>query len=431
MLGVLLLLVVNREVVGCPAAVFGHELLPKLLGPRRNIRLFVAKTQVLSNSPSNNGSQKDFEWTSIPYQVDLVDDSGHIAYTDKNFMEESLEQSDLIMFSTSSFGRRVPMRDTFFPCKSRGFFELKDRFEERYAYLAQCEGLLDVGNYPKVVSFEKDLNLLKSKYYLYEFNSQNYMQFKSIKINGNDSEDYIEVARDSKLLITSDVKNFFSLHFDSKQIESNLERTRLGPIANLARLSFFLRILFFKLDMSLSTDVAFFEDAGHIPMMINLPVDSYKYLNPKSGILYTWIIPQGADHRNFVINMPLIDTKITGQGFRKLGEYGQKYCTEKSCNYFFSYLTGGRTLTMKMEIAQDLVNKGFFPQFVPDVGLYRDDMDWDIELDKKNKHIGMYFEFSGLPKGGHPWSFWLKMSQVGNTDYHCPKRITLKPLGRG
>jgi hypothetical protein len=427
-LALFLLISFNRVVIGCPAAVFGHELLPKLAGPRGNIRLFAAKTQDLSFSQEKRVFQQKFKWVTIPIQVDLVDEAGHIAYIERDFMGDLLSQSDLIMLNTNAFGDRVSMVHGAFPCKAKGFYELKDRTSEKYAYLAQCEELVNTVDYPKVVSFDKSRNLLTSKYYMYEFNPYNYMQFKSIKINGNNN-DYIEVARDSKLIITSDVKNFFSLHFDSKQIESNLERTRLGPIANLARLSFFLRILFFKLDMSLSTDVAFFEDAGHIPMMINLPVDSYKYLNPKSGILYTWNIPQGAVDQNFVINMPSIDPAITAQGFKRLGEYGQKYCLEGICSYFFSFLTGGRTLTMKMEITEELVKKGFFPQFVSDVSIYRKAMDWEIELNKGSRNIGMYFEFSGLPKGGHPWSFWLKMTQNGNAEYHCPRKISLKPWG--
>lgn len=413
----LLVLFLFETSYACPAALFGHEILPKLAGIRQNLQLFVAKAGT-ANSP--------VRWINIPYQVDLVDEAGHIAFTEKKFMEESLSYSDLVMFNTGEFGERVINPLQKIPCKAKSLVELKDKISGRFGYLVQCNSYGN-SSYPQIVTFDSNKSTLKSRFYVYEFNPKNYMQFNKIKINDNLNE-YLEVARDSKLVITSDVKNFFTLHFDSRQIESNLEKSRLGPVANLARLSFFLRILFFKLDMSLSTDVAFFEDSGHIPMMINLPVDSFRFLNPKSGILYTWTLPRGIDHKGFSIKMPSIDPEITGKGWSELGEIGGKYCSSNICKFSFTSSNGVRSLTMKMEIANHLVKKGFFPQFVPDVAQYKDEMDWEIDIENGVHRVGMYFEFSGLPKGGHPWSFWLKMSQGKNEDYQCPRRIVLNSL---
>ena len=422
----LLTLLKGQEIHGCPSAIFGHEVLPKLAGIRENLHLFVAQKKPSKHFGVHQVGER-IQWQRIPHQIDLVDEAGHIHYSDLPFMRDPLDQSDLIMLAAGSFGEKIDVKHDVFPCRSKGAVEIRDLMTDRYAYFVQCDEMLKVHSFPSVVSFDREKNLLSSRYYRYEFNNLNYMQFKKINLRDSGS-DSVEVARDSKLVITSDVKNFFTLHFDSRQIESNLEKSRLGPLANLARLSFFLRILFFKLDMSLSTDVAFFEDSGHIPMMINLPVDSYRYLNPKSGILYTWIVPQSETLQNYVVQMPTLSPEEVSKGWKSLGKIGMKTCEGVTCSYHFSSLKGNRALTMKMEIANHLVGKGFFPQFVPDVEQFKQSMDWEIEIEKPSKRIGLYFEFSGLPKGGHPWSFWLKMSPADRRNYQCPRKISLRLL---
>jgi hypothetical protein len=403
----------SQKVKACPAALFGQDLLPQMQAKRQELVIYSGKYTGVA------GHKSSVQWTPVPLQVDPIDQQGHIDFTSKTFLGRPLVSSDLIMFRTEAFGDKIDLKRHKMPCSYSDVFEMREAGANRFAYLTNCLDKDLIRNYPQSVSFNKKDSNLETRHYLYEFNSENFMQFNNIYLRRS-NKTLERVAKDSKLVITSDVKNFFTLHFDSKQIESKLEDSRLGPIANLARLTFFLRILFFKLDMSLSTDVAFFEDSGHIPMMINLPVDSFKYLNPKSGILYTWVIPNEIDRNTIVTRMPALDVGKTGLGWKNLSQMGLAYCRSSLCQYSFGLETAEKSLTMKMEIKRSLVEKGFFPQYVGDVNQFREAMDWDIETEPGVRRLGMYFEFSGLPKGGHPWNFWLKMNDKKTISTSCP-----------
>src|SRR5690606_36012866 len=136
------------------------------------------------------------------------------------------------------------------------------------------------------------------------------------------------------------------MRFDSDDIVSQLEATRLGPVGDLANLSFFLKILFFKIRMSLTTSVGFYEDSGHIPMMVNIPVDARKYLNPGSGILYSWEVPEAAATGKSTISMPSLSPKEVGKGHAHISKAGLAYCAKKTCLYKYSVDVDGRTLSM-------------------------------------------------------------------------------------
>jgi hypothetical protein len=60
---------------------------------------------------------------------------------------------------------------------------------------------------------------------------------------------------------------------------------------------------------------------------------------------------------------------------------------------------------MKINIHKSLVEKGMFPWFVRDVSKEREKMGWSIAESKGR--VGLYFEVSRLPKGSHPWDFWI------------------------
>ncbi len=403
----------SQKAEACPAALFGQDLLPQIQAKRQELVIYSGKYTGVA------GPKSSVQWTPVPLQVDPIDQQGHIDFATKNYMSSSLAPTDLIMFRTETFGDKIDLKNHKIPCLHADVFEMKVPGTNRFAYLTNCHDKDLLKNGPQTVLFNKQKSSLETRHYLYEFNNENFMQFDNIYLR-RANKTLERVANNSKLVITSDVKNFFTLHFDSKQIESRLEDSRLGPIANLARLTFFLRILFFKLDMSLSTDVAFFEDSGHIPMMINLPVDSYRYLNPKSGILYTWVLPNEINRNTIKTRMPPLDVGKIGLGWKNLSQTGMAYCRSSLCQYSFGLETAEKSLTMKMEIKRSLVERGFFPQYVGDVGQFKESMDWDIDLEPGERRLGMYFEFSGLPKGGHPWNFWLKMNDKKTTSTTCP-----------
>lgn len=392
----------------CPAGLFVSELHPDPTGPRKGMRLFAKSGRT---------------WRSLAVQVDPVDDDGHlIFFSNDHFHGKDLAATDLMTFRSDQLGEKIKPGDPKLPCTGPQVWEIKDRDKGLFGYLTSCGFQASPQALPQQVAFDKKGHRLESSLYRYLFNPDNYMQFQSIAFR-TPSGGYETVALDSRLMIRADVRNFFTMNFDSTEIESRLEDSRLGPVGNLARLSFLLRILFFKIKMSLSTDVAFFDDAGHIPMMVNIPVNAYDYLHPQSGILYSWIPTPGMAAAPQFVEMPRLDTKLVAKGHKELAKTGAKYCEGRRCYYRFGTELSGQRLSMDFKIEQKLIEKGFFPVFVDDVAKYQEEMGWDIDIPEKQKRIGMYFEVSGLPEGGHPWEFWLRMGGHGAGPSACPAPI--------
>ncbi len=97
------------------------------------------------------------------------------------------------------------------------------------------------------------------------------------------------MAKDSDLLIVGDVKKFFTLTFDSDDIDAKITHKRQGPLGLMGGLEFYLKILAFRINLELLPEANFFQDALFMPMSMTLPVNAAKYLRRGSGIYYSWL----------------------------------------------------------------------------------------------------------------------------------------------
>ena len=360
-------------------------------------------------------------------QIDPVDKSGRLKFfkTD-GWKSDALKTSDLLTFRVEQFGEKINHAIDRMPCRGSVTYELLDRVDRKtYAYLTNCGKETAQRAMGQPVAFDDKDHLLQSSNYIYRFNKENYMQFDAIQYRTSKWED---IARDSQLMIKADVKNFFTMRFDSNDIVSQLEHTRLGHIGNLANLSFFLKILFFKIKMSLTTSVGFYEDSGHIPMMVNIPVDSTKYLNPRSGILYSWEVTDLSKRGKTTITMPEVDPDVLGKGYEEAAKVGMEYCKKTSCLYKYTVDIEGKTLSMDFGIDKDHVRRGFFPFFVPDLKKFNKVMGWGLKDKQMEDRIGMYFEVSGLEEGGYPWDFWLRLGETEKLAGKCPHGVIFRRI---
>ena len=404
------------ETFACPGALLVSNLPRILNGKRSALRLFSFK-------------DAQHEWVQVPLQVDPLDQDGRLIFFDNDdYHSSQIQASDVLLFRTEEFGGRSNQSNKVRPpCITNQVFELEDPVKHRFAYLVVCEGAPLVIQKSVPVTFDAELHALASPFYQYFFNKNNYMQFDRINFlspQGN----WQEVATDSRILIRADVKNFFTMTFDSMQIESNLEKSRVGPVGSLARLSFFLKILLFKIRMSLATDVGFFSDSGHIPMLINMPVNAYDYLKPKSGILYSWVTSAATQLVPNGLQLPMLDPELVKQGAGALAREGLKFCHEDDCRYRYTIELYGKRMSMTIVIKRSLVSKGFFPMFVDNVQRHQVMMGWDQETLGDQSRSGLYFEVSGLPAGEHPWDFWLKLAGSADAEESCPARINVSPI---
>ena len=415
----------NNSLEACPGAIFLSELQPMPVGPRNGLRLFVY------------GAKSTPEAAAVPVQINPVTSDGRISFFEDDIWKaNNSESTDLLLLDVEKLGRRRRSTDESLPCKGSIIWEIKDRAAAQYGYLTNCQRpwtrpsvqQLSGQPEPSRLKFEPKSHLLASPTYRYHFNSDNYMQFDKIEFAR--PLGWIEAARDSRLLIHADVKKFIDMNFDSEDIESKLEVSRLGPVANLARVSFYLRILFFRIDLSLSTDVGFFENSGHIPMMINIPVDAADYLNAGSGVLYNWL--PGVAAVQSEVDMPIFEPELIGKGWQELSKVGHRWCSGDHCNFRYTAQVGERSFSMSFKVKRTLVDRGFFPFFVADVEGSRQAMDWPSQGPKATpdlpKRIGLYFEVSGLPKGEYPWDFWLRLGRQVNSEGQCPTPLALQQV---
>ncbi len=366
-------------------------------------------------------------WRPAPVQIDPVDSDGHLVFfKDDSYMTRPIDGYDYLNFRVEDFGERFDPAKDKLPCQGAQIFEVADDVGHRFGYLTNCGSTAAPLSMPHLVEFDRKDHRLESGTYQYKFNPENYMQFQSIAFRG--IKGWEMVAQDSRMLIHADVKNFFSMNFDSRQIESHLEESRLGPVGNLARLSFYLRILFFQIDLKLSTDVGFYLDSGHIPMMVNIPVNAFEYLHPASGILYSWALSPDAEAGAKEVHMPILDVATVKKGYAELAKVGQTQCKKADCIFQYTVDIRGRRLSMDLGVKKELVDRGFFPIYVDDVNKYKDDMGWDLNFPATVRRPGIYFEVSGLPKGGHPWDFWLKLGSPKDGAADCPANVRVAKL---
>jgi hypothetical protein len=254
------------------------------------------------------------------------------------------------------------------------------------------------------IVFNPNQNSVASRYYNYGYKSFNQMLFDKIETKQSKLDPASLIAEDSDLYIRADVKNFFTLNFHSDELESKLEQYRIDNLIALANLSFYLRVLFFKLSMDLKTDVAFFEDSAYIPMVLTLPVNAGKHLHRKSGVLYSFRVPDLVAPEKIVSHMPILDPSAFDGNYKGAAS---GYCSDL-CKFSLTMPTKTSSLTMELALKKDLVDHGLFPWFVSDVSKFQTAMKWKLpsKLNLKNR-VGLYFEMSEMPKGSHPWDFWI------------------------
>lgn len=384
---------------------FNHDLFRPLDGPRARVYLFTEK----------NGA-----FINLPIEVNPTDSKGHLRfYTGDSWRSEPLEKSDLFIFSADhEWGRRfVASRDRL-PCRGPIVAEFRAANQRSgYAYLTNCFTAYGHSAFVPEVVFEPDSNRLQSDAFVYEFSPENYMQFEQISLKrlGQMPND---IAEDSRLYIHANIRNFFTMTFDSDDIESKLKAYRTGSISNLAQLSFYLRVLFFRINMNLSTDVGFFAKSAHIPMMIHLPIDSTAYLNAGSGILYSWRLAPGAT--SDAVFMPMFEIQKIKQGWSSLATLSKNFCVNGKCFFRHVLRLNEQKLSMELQFDENIVARGFFPLFVSDVNSFKDEMGWKLDFADKERRVGFYFETSGLKSGEYPWEFWLRLVNEDSRPFECP-----------
>ncbi len=286
----------------------------------------------------------------------------------------------------------------------------------KFLYLMKCPGRAAAAE-PSMVHFDSKGLSVRSPSFRYQMNRSNQMLFDRLEAAGASGpmELFLE---DGNFDIRADFKNFFNMHFTADNVGSKVVAERNGAAASVARLSFDLKMLFLKLDLQLNTDLLFFHDAVFLPMIMKIPRDAWKYVHPGSGVLYSWFSADKTMLQESWTEMPrrrLFKTK--GDVRLEAMQVAPRYCmADGNCRFRAAVGRGAenKIVVMEVVIARNMVESGFFPQYVADARPEVRELGWDWgaggdDAKSRRRREGLYFELSGLGKGDHGFEIWVRL----------------------
>jgi hypothetical protein len=415
----------------CPSYVSGKELGALPQGSRDEVRLF-AVTQ------AEGGART---WVSLPVQVDPLDEGGVLRSDPKPgdakdsraarpLMTLPPEPTDRVALRREGFGLKLERADGS-PCGAaraqRGplrAVELKSP-DGTYAYLVTCVG--DGGKTrtpgPDPIAHDAAAQRIWGPRFEYAYQPNNQLMYKSMLAKHPSWPSALPAAADADLNLHLDIRKFFTIDFTNKDVESYVSGARLGPVGMVGSIDFFLRVLFFKVNLKMSTTAGFYADAAHIPTVVDVPRDAKKALNPGSGILYTWA-PRTAKFNQDkpAETMPNADTEAILKGWQTAAATGLEYCTGDRCNYKLRGDIGSEAFGLDISMGKQMVEQGFYPAWVADVGAFKKAMGWDVEETDAGR-LGVYFNNSGLSVGKYRFDQWIRVGDGGQLAATCPKPV--------
>lgn len=414
----LALLAATPDAFACPGFLFidgfGPGILPQ---KRKELNLFILQDDGV-------GGEK---WRKEALQLDPFTVDGKLKFFDPaaQWLEEPLQPFDRLAMDSEKFGNRYH-REAGFPCQAEHIFEIRTQ-TMKFAYLAFCKEKRHWNHQLAFHTIKHDpaMREVRTPNFLYRYAADNHLLFKSIALPYDRQGGYpLFIAEDSDQVIRGDVKNFFTLNFTKDDVDAHIARERRGPLGLVGSMNFWLRILFFKIDLRLSPEVSFFENVVFMPMVMHLPVDATQYLNPGSGLFYTWragrdvLIDYGRSR------IPELDPEKIKAGVTSLKTLGLPFCRGQVCRFKIMGEIADRLFSLDFNIRPELVERGFFPQLMKDTMKAEAALGWAVSKDRSPGRMGMYFETSGLEQGNHDWEFLIRFGEDYDTlARQCPAEI--------
>lgn len=392
--------IVVAPLQACPATIFLENSVFKNADVRRS-SLHLYQLRVSNSSPIG-------QWQSVPLQIDPMSTEGKLLfYNNLDWRRDKLQETDRLSFPSHNWGVFWDQRQIAPPCSAKSSLELSSRADRNaYLYLFQC---FDEINEPNANVKRVVLkNAVTSDLYSYQHNTDNHLLFENIDIKRPDGS-VLSLATDADQFIRADVKNFFTLNFNSQDIEAYIDHERVGAMGMVSELSFFLKILFFKIELKLAPEIHFFPDSIYMPMVVYLPIDAKKHLHPGSGLYYSWRTSPDVTWDMEHSSVPQYDGKANLVDYSAMIRRGLSVCQNDFCEYtLIGTIKNEGSFVILFRIHKALVATGFFPQFYADAEKATQQTGWTMTSKIPHGRSGLFFDSSGLPKGGHNWDFWIR-----------------------
>lgn len=368
------------------------------------------------------------KWERLPLQIDPM--------TEKNLFDGSrvnqkttttIKSNDRLVFYTEKFGLKFS-ENTPLPCDAKALAELRSH-NSTFAYIANCQELeiSDQKTNPSIVTLETKTRKISSGKYDYIYHPKNQLLYESLVAQTRPGQS-TRSAYDSDIALRLDIKNFFTLHFTNGDIESYIDASKVGELGVVQGVAFFLRLFAFKIDLKMNTVASFFESGANIPMMIDVPADAHKHLNPGSGSLYSFKLDKAEFQMDHPLStMPNFEGKMLKTGSPEIKKAGLRRCNGSQCNYKMMGQVDDRPFALSMTVPRDVVNMGFFPTFVYDVREFKTDLGWKGAEKSGANERAIFFPTHGLSKGQYQIDSWILLGDSSTSTVSCPAPVSSGP----
>ena len=367
-------------------------------------------------------------WERVPLQIDPMNEQNLFDATRQSSQRlEKIRANDRLVFYTENFGS-IASEKTPLPCNTTSIAELRAP-NNTFAYIANCsERPVNVArNAAPPVNLETDSRLISSNKFQYIYHPKNQLLYESLLAKSADGKSH-RSAYDSDIGIRLDIKNFFTLHFTNGDLESYINSSKVGELGVVQGVAFFLRLFAFKIDLKMNTVASFFESGANIPMIVDVPADASKHLNPGSGSLYSFKLDQAEfqmDHPQST--MPNFEAKLLKSGAPEVKQAGLRRCKGDQCHYKMMGKVDERPFALSMTVRRDAVEMGFFPTFVYDVGEFKSDMGWKGADKSASNERAIFFPTHGLAKGQYQIDSWILLGDSSTSSVACPVPVGVGP----
>ena len=159
----------------------------------------------------------------------------------------------------------------------------------------------------------------------------------------------------STFYLKADLKYFITLSINQRDIQSELDAYKVGPIRTIARVNFNYKILKLNFDLGMYTEVSFFANSVLLPAVVDNPLDGAKSLNKGSLFYYGFSLADNPKDVLVSTNMPAYKTSGFFDFFR------QKTGQNNKQNYWVSLTHPNYLIYLELAPSEPMRQGGNIP----------------------------------------------------------------------
>lgn len=358
---------------------------------------------------------------AIPFQIDEIDDNGDYVLDQgklptKQFGNGLFDLRDELSFMGEDVG--IPRPPTRWPAEApKVLYEIKQNYlgndspgsldREGAVYLGVYFGLPPPLSKKNYVVFHPSQGKVETSRYIYNFDQLNYLVVSGVKMKQrSDPTQTAPLIDSSTFYMKADLKYFLTFEVHHKDVQSQLEAFKIGPIRSIVRVSFFYKFLKLNFELGMYTEVSLFSNSVILPAIMYNPIEGQKTLNQGSGFYYGFGISENPGTLDVNTNIPKYEAAKSGL----FQMFSSPQSTEQT--YWLSIKGPKQTMYFEVVPSEPMRKKGNIPSLytenisAKDAAAVRDNTK-AAALGKSPVNLALYFDLTKFEVGEHLISFKL------------------------